>query len=135
MPETRKDQHETVVPFRTEDGIDCNLIRVRSATGDAPKGPVLLVHGAGVRAEIDRLDREIVALLVRRAACIDRAVAVKRAEGLPARIAPRVEEVIDNVRSAAAEGGLDPSLAEDLWRRLVDWSIAREERALAEARP
>ena len=54
MPETRKNQHETVVPFRTEDGIDCNLIRVRSATGDAPKGPVLLVHGAGVRAEIFR---------------------------------------------------------------------------------
>src|SRR5690348_14617457 len=54
MPETRKNQHETVVPFRTEDGIDCNLIRVRSAAGDAPKGPVLLVHGAGVRAEIFR---------------------------------------------------------------------------------
>ena len=97
--------------------------------------PATCAAMAGVRAEIDRLDKEIVALLVRRAACIDRAVAVKRAEGLPARIAPRVEEVIDNVRSAAAEGGLDPSLAEDLWRRLVDWSIAREERALAEARP
>ena len=54
MPETRKNQYETVVPFRTEDGVDCNLIRVRSAAGDAPKGPVLLIHGAGVRAEIFR---------------------------------------------------------------------------------
>jgi hypothetical protein len=54
MTDTRKNQEETVVPFRTEDGIDCNLIRVRNTAGDAPKGPVLLVHGGGVRAEIFR---------------------------------------------------------------------------------
>ena len=53
MPDARKNQEETVVPFRTADGIDCNLIRVRPR-GEAPKGPVLLVHGAGVRAEIFR---------------------------------------------------------------------------------
>ena len=94
--------------------------------------PATCAAMAGVRAEIDRLDREIVALLVRRAACIDRAVGVKRAESLPARIGPRVEEVIANVRAEAVAGGLDPALAEDLWRRLVDWSIAREERALQE---
>ena len=50
---------------------------------------------------------------MRRAACIDRAVAVKRAEGLPARIGPRVEEVIANARAEAAAGGLDPALVED----------------------
>lgn len=85
---------------------------------------------APVRAEIDRLDRELVALLVARAACIDRAIAVKAAEGLPARIGPRVEEVVANVRAAAADGGLDVAFAEAVWRQIIEWSIAREERAL-----
>lgn len=44
---------ERVVPFRAGDGFECNLIHV---TGSNPptKGPVLLVHGAGVRANIFR---------------------------------------------------------------------------------
>ena len=44
---------ERVVPFVSGDGFACNLIHVRGA--DPPrKGPVLLVHGAGVRANIFR---------------------------------------------------------------------------------
>ncbi len=45
--------HEEVVPFEAGDGMQCNLVHVY---GDAPpsKGPVLLVHGAGVRANIFR---------------------------------------------------------------------------------
>lgn len=85
---------------------------------------------APVRAEIDRLDRELVALLVRRAACIDRAIDVKRGEGLPARIGPRVDEVLDRVRASAAEGGLDVVFVEALWTQIIEWSIAREERVL-----
>jgi hypothetical protein len=51
---SRKDGFlEEVVPFRTADGMECNLIHVRG--GAAPtRGPVLLVHGAGVRADIFR---------------------------------------------------------------------------------
>ena len=89
---------------------------------------------AGLRAEIDRLDRDLVALLARRADCIDRVVLVKRRERLPARIEDRVEEVVSNVRAQAADGGLDPDLAEALWRHIVEWSIDREEQALAEVR-
>jgi isochorismate pyruvate lyase len=87
---------------------------------------------AEVRAEIDRLDRELVALLARRAAFIDRAAALKRIEGLPARIEERVREVLGNARAAAEAGSLDPALAERLWRCIVEWSIAREERTLRE---
>jgi len=83
-----------------------------------------------LRAEIDRIDGELVMLLARRAACIDRAVVLKRAAGLPARIDNRVEEVIAKVRAAAEANRLSPALAEALWRRLIEWSIAREERAL-----
>lgn len=42
---------QTVLPFTTLDGFECNLIHVRGETPPA-KGPVLLVHGAGVRANI-----------------------------------------------------------------------------------
>jgi pimeloyl-ACP methyl ester carboxylesterase len=44
---------EQVVPFTAGDGLSCNLVHI---LGDRPptKGPVLLVHGAGVRANIFR---------------------------------------------------------------------------------
>jgi isochorismate pyruvate lyase len=80
-----------------------------------------------IRAGIDRLDRALIALLAERAAHIDRAAQIKARTGLPARIDVRVEEVVANVRRAAVAEGLSPDLAEDLWRRLIDWSIAREE--------
>jgi len=83
-----------------------------------------------LRAVIDAHDRRLVALLVERAACIDRAVEIKGTVGLPARIDDRVAEVIANVRAESARQGLDPDLAAALWTTLVEWSIAREERAL-----
>src|SRR5712692_5369076 len=44
---------ERVIPFRAGDGFQCNLIHIQ---GERPptRGPVLLVHGAGVRANIFR---------------------------------------------------------------------------------
>jgi isochorismate pyruvate lyase len=84
-----------------------------------------------LRVEIDRIDRELVALLARRAACIDRAAELKRAAGLPARIEERVDEVLANARAAAGAQALDAALVGRLWREIVEWSIAREERALA----
>jgi len=44
---------ERVVPFTAGDGFACNLIHVRGAQ-EPTKGPVILVHGAGVRANIFR---------------------------------------------------------------------------------
>ncbi len=88
-----------------------------------------------LRAEIDRLDGDLIALLARRAACIDRAADLKRAAGLPARIDIRVEEVVGNAAARARAEGLDADAVAALWRRIVDWSIAREERALAEDAP
>lgn len=85
-----------------------------------------------LREEIDGIDRDLVALLARRAACIDRAVELKRASGLPARIDWRVDQVIGNAQATAATAGLDPELARALWSLIVEWSIEREARALGE---
>ena len=49
---------------------------------------------AELRRAIDALDDRLVALLAARAGYIDRAAALKRPLGLPARIGPRVEEVV-----------------------------------------
>ena len=85
---------------------------------------------AELRVQIDRLDRQLIALLAERAGYIDRAAQLKPAEGLPARIDARVNEVKANVRAEAVAKGLDPDLAEGLWSQLIDWSIAREEKTL-----
>lgn len=87
---------------------------------------------AELREEIDALDRRLVALLAHRARYIDRAVALKTREGLPARIDDRVEEVVANAKAAAKAEGLDPALAEGLWRDLIEWSIRREAKHLGE---
>jgi len=86
-----------------------------------------------LRAEIDRIDAELVALIARRVACIDRAAMLKRSAGLPSRIGPRVEEVARNARGAAARWGLEAEEVEALWRTIIEWSIAREAEALGEA--
>ena len=85
-----------------------------------------------LRTLIDDLDGRIVELLAARSACIDRAVDLKRVAALPARIDARSEEVVTTARRAAGERGLDPDLAERLWREIIEWSIAREDRAFTE---
>ncbi|WP_420343364.1 chorismate mutase [Paenirhodobacter sp.] len=80
-----------------------------------------------LRAEIDRTDRQLIELMAHRARLIDRAIALKPALGWPARIDARVEEVVENARNAAFAQSLDPDLVEEIWRRMVEWSIAREE--------
>lgn len=85
---------------------------------------------AEIRAEIDRVDEDLVRLFALRAGYIDRAAEIKAEVDLPARIEARVEEVVRNVRGHAETYGLPPDLVEKLWRRLIDWSIAREESRL-----
>ena len=78
-----------------------------------------------VRAEIDRIDREIVALLAERAGYVQQAARVKRLRGEivdPARI----EEIVAKTRAAAAERGLPPDLVEPLFRLMIERFIALE---------
>ena len=80
-----------------------------------------------LRSQIDKLDRQLIGMLVTRTGFVDRASALKSGNGLSARIPERIEEVVQGVRTSSAELGMDPDLAESLWRILIDWSIAREE--------
>ena len=85
---------------------------------------------ADLRAEIDRLDVDLVALFAQRVGYIDRAAVIKARVAMPARVADRVEEVVANVRRHAESQGLPPDKLEKLWRKLIEWSIEREEAVL-----
>lgn len=87
-----------------------------------------------LRARIDALDARLVALLAERSALIDEAARIKLRENLPARIDSRVEEVAANARRLALRQGLDPDLAERLWRVMMEHFIAQEDRVLSDPR-
>ena len=78
-----------------------------------------------VRAGVDQLDRELVALLARRFAYMDAAARIKPERG-HVRDEARKAEVIANARAEAARLGVPEALVGELWERLVEASIAYE---------
>ncbi|TPG52833.1 chorismate mutase [Sphingomonas glacialis] len=78
-----------------------------------------------VRAGVDQIDRDLVALLARRFAYMDAAARIK-----PARTAVRDEarktQVIANAVAAAQAAGVPEAIVADLWEQLVEASIAYE---------
>lgn len=80
---------------------------------------------AEVRAGVDQVDRELVALLVRRFGYMDAAARIKESRGA-VRDEARKAEVLDNVARAAEAQGLDPQRIRAVWNELVEQSIAHE---------
>ena len=80
-----------------------------------------------LRKEIDRLDDRLVKILGERGRYIARAVEIKRVEKLPALIPERVEAVINHVREKAVKEKVDPVLAENVWRVIIDWAVNFEQ--------
>ena len=80
---------------------------------------------AELRAAIDALDKELVVLLARRQLYIERAAVLKSDRGA-VRDSARVEDVIAKVLAAAEKAGLSATIAEPVWRTLVEASIAHE---------
>ena len=78
-----------------------------------------------VRAGVDSVDRQLVALLGVRMRFMDAAARIKPDRNL-VRDEARKAQVIANVKSHAAEKGVPASLAGDLWEALVEASIAYE---------
>lgn len=80
---------------------------------------------ADVRAGVDQVDRELVALLRRRFDYMDAAARIKPVRGA-VRDEARKAQVIANARAAATAAGLPADAIADLWDRLVETSIAYE---------
>jgi isochorismate pyruvate lyase len=78
-----------------------------------------------VRAGVDQVDRELVALLARRFAYMDAAARIKPTRNV-VRDEARKAQVIANARAHAAQAGVPDALAAELWDMLVEASIAYE---------
>jgi isochorismate pyruvate lyase len=79
----------------------------------------------GIRREIDALDAEIIGLLSRRGSLVSEAGKLKRTEA-DVRAADRVTEVIQRVRQEAERNGMDPAIAERIYRTITDCFINKE---------
>lgn len=78
-----------------------------------------------VRAGVDQIDRELVALLVRRFGYMDAAARIKT-DRASVRDEARKAQVLDNVGREAASAGLEPERLRAVWNELVEQSIAYE---------
>ncbi len=85
---------------------------------------------ASIRSEIDRIDEALIKLLAERQRWVEKAIDVKRRDGLPARDQARIDKVVDRARILARAHKLDPALAETLWTEMVEWFVGHEEQAL-----
>jgi isochorismate pyruvate lyase len=80
---------------------------------------------ADVRAGVDEIDRLLVALIARRQGYMNAAARIKPHRAA-VRDEARIQQVLDNVRAAAAPAGLSWAIAEPVWRTLMEQCIAHE---------
>lgn len=78
-----------------------------------------------VRAEIDRIDRALLALFAERHRYVTRMAQIKT-DPHEAYDPQRIEAVIGRQRQRAAELDLDEDQAELIWRTLINWNINYE---------
>ena len=96
-----------------------------SAKLPEPKRPEQCETMTEVRVGVDQVDRELVALLVRRFGYMDAAARIKTDRGT-VRDEARKTEVLGNVAREAEAAGLEPERLRAVWNELVEQSIAYE---------
>jgi isochorismate pyruvate lyase len=78
-----------------------------------------------LRAAIDALDARLVTMLALRQRYIERAAVLKAVRDA-VRDQARIEEVVRHVMAEGKRAGLSPTIAERVWRTLIEASIAHE---------
>lgn len=94
---------------------------------DAAAKSAALIELAGCRAEIERIDNAIVALLAKRMEIGKRTGALKRAAGLPILDPTREAAVIRRVTEVARDAGLPPEPVREVFWRIVGMSRRSQE--------
>lgn len=92
---------------------------------DAPAAPEDCTTMAEVRAGVDALDRQLVALIAERARYMEAAARIKPSRDV-VRDEARIDDVLAKICACADAEGLPRSIAEPVWRELVERSIAYE---------
>lgn len=80
---------------------------------------------ADVRYEVDRLDRMLVKLIAERQSYMDAAARIKQDRDA-VRDPARIEDVVAKVLAEAERQGLSPSIAEPVWRTMIEQCIQHE---------
>ena len=83
-----------------------------------------------IRKEIDRIDESLIKLLAERQRWVEKAVVVKKRDGIPARDAARFAQVLDHVRVLSRGHKVDPALVEAMWTEMMEWFVAFEQRTI-----
>ncbi|MGN6691363.1 MAG: chorismate mutase [Sphingopyxis sp.] len=96
-----------------------------SAKSPEPKMPAQCETMIDVRMGVDQVDRELVALLVRRFGYMDAAARIKT-DRSTVRDEARKAQVLDNVAREGEAAGLEPERLRAVWNELVEQSIAYE---------
>ena len=85
-----------------------------------------------LRRQLDNIDREIVSLLGKRQAEVERVVSLKKDYNLPVYHPAREEDLLSQRRIQGAEAELDPDYIEDLYRRILRQSRVEQTARLAQ---
>jgi len=83
-----------------------------------------------IRANIDKLDNEIVILLCKRGECVKQAARFKTTTA-HIKDQQRLEQVIEKVTSYAKDLGFDPFTIEVIYRHMIDAFIQLEKKTFA----
>lgn len=75
-----------------------------------------------IRSNIDRLDREIITLLAERSLYVKEAARFKK-DKEAVKAPDRVKQVLDKVSALAGERGLNPAIAREVYRTMIDCFI------------
>jgi isochorismate pyruvate lyase len=78
-----------------------------------------------VRAGVDEIDRMLVSLIARRQGYMDAAARIKETRA-SVRDEARINQVLANVKAEAEAHGLSWSIAEPVWREMMERCIAYE---------
>jgi len=98
--------------------LSAGAIAVQNAKAIKREGRVEMQSLDEVRANIDRLDREIIRLMAERGGFVQQAARFKISH-VDVEAPKRVEQVIAKVRDLADEAGLEPQVAEAAYRAMI----------------
>jgi chorismate mutase len=73
-----------------------------------------------IRARLDVVDRRLVDVLTERADLIAEVIGYKRTHAMRVVDRPREERMLEKIGAVAAEGGLDPRIARQVLRAVID---------------
>lgn len=90
-----------------------------------PKAPENCVTKEDVRAELDRIDQELLKLFAERHRYVTRVAEIKT-DPHEAHDPTRIASVIAKQRKRAEELGLDEDQAALIWQTLIDWNVNYE---------